>query len=167
MTKEKKAEKSQQDGWLERAIVEFDEKRFKDGDILSHDWIHWALDIPPFSSTLTQKDVQFILLQRFDAFRDYLLIQRKIWLQNVRGSGYRVVPPNEQAQVAAEEAMRLIRRGLDKGDRILTHTRFSEMTNEEAARHTNTHIRISGLQQMVSKQRTDILASFGPKLLNQ
>lgn len=149
--------------WLDRAVAEYDNKKFVDGDLLSHDWIHWALDIPAVNSGMTAKEAQFILLSRFDAFRDYMLIQRKICFQNVRGQGYRVVPPGEQAQVAAEEAMRLIRRGLEKGDKILTHARVNEMTQEEALRHTNAQIKIGGLQQMLGRQRKDILEEFKSK----
>ena len=152
-----------QKSWLERAVAEYDAKRFVDGDLISHDWIYWALDIPPVNARTSSKDAQFVLLSRFDAFRDYMLIQRKICFQNVRGQGYRVVPPGEQAQVAAEEAMRLIRRGLEKGDKILTHARVNEMTQEETLRHTNAQIKIGGLKQMLGRQRKDILGEFKPK----
>lgn len=150
------------DNWLERAVSEYDAKKFADGDLVSHDWIYWALDIPPVNARTSAKEAQFVLLSRFDAFRDYMLIQRKICLQNVRGQGYRVVPPGEQAQVAAEEALRLIRRGLDKGDKILTHARVEKMTTEEANRHTSAQIKIGGLRQMVGRQRKDILGEFKP-----
>lgn len=150
------------DNWLERAVSEYDTKKYADGDLVSHDWILWALDIPPVNSAVSAKEAQFVLLSRFDAFRDYMLIQRKICLQNVRGQGYRVVPPGEQAQVAAEEALRLIRRGLDKGDKILTHARVEKMTTEEANRHTSAQIKIGGLRQMVGRQRKDILGEFKP-----
>lgn len=156
------ADEKNKESWLERAVSEYDTKKFADGDLISHDWIYYALDIPPVNSRTSARDAQFVLLSRFDAFRDYMLVQRKICFQNVRGQGYRVVPPGEQAQVAAEEAMRLIRRGLDKGDKILTHARTEKMTQEEANRHTSAQIKVGGLRQMIGRQRKDILGEFKP-----
>ena len=151
--------------WLENAVVKYDEKKFIDGDVCSHDWLHWALEIPPITRVEDSREIQFVLLQRMDAFREYMLIERKICFQNVRGQGYRVVPPGEQAQGAAEEALRLIRRGLEKGEKILTHARINQMTTEEAARHTDTQVKIGGLNRMISRQRRDVLQVFKPKAL--
>ena len=100
-----------------------------------------------------------------DAFRDWLLVERKIALQNVRGEGYRIVPPSEQAQVAAEEAMRLVRKGLEKGDRLMTHARFDQMEADEKRRHTDAHIRLSGIGEMMTRQKKDMFKLFRQKQL--
>ena len=37
---------SNQPTWLQNAIDEFNNSNHKDGDILTHDWIKYALQIP-------------------------------------------------------------------------------------------------------------------------
>ena len=146
--------------WLARAISAYDKDKRKDGDLLTHDWIKWALDIPAPSSIDHATELQWVLLTRLDAFRDYMLIHRKIALQNVRGAGYRIVPPSEQARFAAEQAMDLVKRGLEKGEKIITNTRTSELSTDEQKQHTDAHLRICGLKDMMSRQRRDVFKLF-------
>lgn len=148
--------------WLERAISMYDKDARKDGDLLSHDWIKWALDIPE-PKTLDQADeVQWMMLSRMDAFREWLLVERKTALQNVRGRGYRIVPPHEQGQYAAEQAMKLVKKGLEHGDKLMTHVRMSEMGIEEQKRHTDAHVRLCGIADMVKRQKRDVFKLFAP-----
>lgn len=149
--------------WLTNAISEFDKDGRKSGDILSHEWIKWALNIPAVKKLSEVDDIQWILLQRVEAFKDYLLKERKIALRTIRGKGYYIVPPSEQAQFAVEEAMRLVRKGLDKGDKILDYARIEEMDNESAKRHTDTQIRMCGIRGIMTKQRRNIFQLFAPE----
>lgn len=149
-------EEKQAPEWLARAIRLLDEDKRGDGDTLSHDWLKFALSIPEAKSLAEVDDVQWILLTRLDAFRDWLLVERKVALQNVRGQGYRIVPPSEQAQYAAEEAMKLVRKGLQKGDKMMTHCRVQELNNEEKKRHTDAHLRIIGVGEMMKREKRDI-----------
>jgi hypothetical protein len=146
--------------WLSRAISMFDKDSRKDGDMLSHDWIKYALDIPAAKTIDQATEQQWVLLTRLDAFRDYLLVERKVALQNIRGEGYRIVPPSEQAQVAAEQAMKMIKKGLDHGDRLMTHTRVNMLSNDEQKRHTDAHLRLCGIKDMVRRQKKDVFKLF-------
>ena len=148
--------------WLARAIEMFDADTHTDGDLLSHVWLKHALDVPKPRRLDEVDELQWLLLGRLDAFRDYLLVERKTALQSVRGHGYRIVPPAEQARVAVEEAMRLVKRGLEKGDRLMTHTRTEELSVEESRRHTDAHIRLSGIGAMLKKQKRDVFRLFAP-----
>lgn len=148
--------------WLARAIDAYDKDSRKDGDLLTHEWIKWALDIP-IPATLDQAtEQQWMLLTRLDAFRDYMLVNRKIALQNVRGAGYRIVPPSEQARYAAEQAMSLIKRGIENGEKLMTHTRMAELSTDEQKRHTDAHLRLCGIKSMVARQRRDVFRLFSP-----
>ena len=149
--------------WLARAISAFDKDARKDGDLLTHEWIKWALDIPAPVNMEQATEQQWLLLTRLDAFRDYLLVDRKIALQNVRGEGYRIVPPSEQAQVAAEQAMKLVKKGLDHGDKLMTHTRTNELSTDEQKRHTDAHLRLCGIKDMVRRQKKDVFRLFSPQ----
>ena len=162
MTQEVTEQQAEAPTWLERAVDQFDQDAFRDGDVLSHAWIRFALDVPEPESMNEFDGIQWLLMSRMDAFRDYLLVDRKIALQNVRGKGYRLVPPNEQAQVAVEEAMRAVRKGLEKGDRLMTHTRLAELDAQEQKRHTDAHVRLSGIAGMMTRQKRDLFKLFGP-----
>lgn len=148
--------------WLARAINLFDEGAHNDGDVLSHDWIRYALDIPEPRSVDDMQELQWLMLTRMDALRDWLLVERKIALQNVRGKGYRIVPPAEQARHAVEEAMTLVRKGLKKGDKLMTNTRTNELSVQDKQRHTDAHLRLCGINDMMRRQRRDVFRLFSP-----
>lgn len=157
------ADKPTMPAWLDRAIKMYDKESRADGDMLSHDWIKFALDIRTPRTLEEVEESQWVLLTRIDAFRDYLLVDRKIALQNVRGQGYRIVPPAEQARVAVEESMRLVKKGLEKGDKLMTHTRISSLTQDEQKRHTDAHLRLCGIADLMRRGRKDVFLLFGPK----
>jgi len=146
--------------WLEKAVETFDSDGFKDGDMLSHEWIKYALNIPYPKSLDAAEEVQWILLQRVEAFKDFLLTERKIALKTIRGKGYWIVPPADQAQVAAEESMRAIRRGLEKGGKIMENTRLDGLDEQERRRHTDASIRLNGISDLMRRQRRNIFSLF-------
>lgn len=150
------------ESWLQRAIDMFDRDGFKDGDMLSRDWICHALDIPPIRSLDDADRVQWLTLSRVEAFKDHLLTRRNIALRTARGQGYIVVPPSEQAEYAAREAMAMVQKGLQKGSKIMQHTRIDALTDDEKRRHTDAEVRLSGLGQMIKRQRKDVFALFPP-----
>lgn len=157
------ADKPTMPAWLDRAIKMYDKEIRADGDMLSHDWIKFALDIRAPRTLADVEESQWVLLTRIDAFRDYLLVDRKVALQNVRGQGYRIVPPAEQARVAVEESMRLVKKGLEKGDKLMTNTRISALTPDEQKRHTDAHLRLCGINDLMRRGRKDVFLLFSPK----
>lgn len=146
--------------WLERAANLYLQGNHKDGDILSHDWIKYALDIPQATSLQEAEEIQWTTLQRVEAFKDWLLIDQKTAIKAVRGKGYWIVPPSEQAQVAAEEAMRLVKRGLTKGNRLMEHARLADMDDTAKRRHTDAHVRLAGMGDMMRRQKRDVFKLF-------
>lgn len=140
----------------QKAVDQFFADNYDDGDLISHDWILWALDLPQIR---TRED-SLRLLNRMDSFRRALLEDHQIALESVTGKGYRVVPPAEQAEYAARTASRLIEKGLHKGSKLLDHTRTNELSDMEKQRHTDTEIRMASLKGMANKGRRDVLAMF-------
>ena len=149
--------------WLQRAISLFCSEDRRDGDILTHEWIRWALEVPVPRKIEDAEQMQWMLLQRFDAFRDCLLINKKIALQSIRGIGYWIVPPNEQARVAAEEFMKSIHRGMERGVKIIDNTRCDQLNHVEMKLHTDTQIRLIGIKQLMIGKRRDVLKLFSPE----
>ncbi len=140
--------------WFEQAVDAFDNTDHKDGDLLSLEWLKEILQVP---TTGEEREKQFIFMSRFGAFKDYLLTQRKVALENIRGRGYRIVPPDEQADFAVEVALKHIRKGLHAGSALLTHVRTHLLTNEQQASHVDRQIKLAGLRQMLGRQNKDLL----------
>lgn len=150
--------------WLQHAINEFDKNKYSDGDLLSHVWLEWALKLPIPKDLSEVKDCQFVSLNRIITLRDYLLTDRKIALQNVKGKGYRIVPPKEQAELASKTAMSKVISGLRTGAKIMSNTRLQKLTVAERTRHTNAELRLSGIEQIINGQRKNVFKLFNPKL---
>lgn len=144
--------------YLKSAIEKFDAEEMKDGDMITHDWMAWALEIPAVTDIEDVKQNQFLVMERVEEFKNYLLTERKIALETCRGIGYRIVPPNEQARHAAYESMRMVKRGLEKGMKIITNTRTEALSVDERKTHTDTEIRLAGVAGMMKKQRRDVFA---------
>lgn len=148
--------------WLEKACGMYDSGNHKDGDILSHDWLRFTLDIPKPKNLGEADEIQWMALARVEAFKEWLLVERKTVLKSVRGKGYWIVPPEDQAQVAAEEAMKLVQKGLERGSRMMEHARVDAMDNDARKRHTDTQVRLLGVGQMMRTQKRDVLRLFKP-----
>jgi len=149
--------------WLQHAIDEFNKIKYSDGDLLSHQWLEWALKLPIPTDLSEVQECQFTAMNRIDAFRAYLLTNRKIALQNIKGKGYRIVPPREQAEFAAKTALAQIVKGLNNGTKIMTHTRYRSLTSDEKTRHTNAEVRLAGIGQIIKNQRKSVFKIFAPK----
>lgn len=76
--------------------------------------------------------------------------------------GYRIVPPKEQAELAARTAAHFIDKGLRKGGRLLEKVRHDELTDADARRHTDATdatVRMAGLKQILQRPRRDLLSA--------
>lgn len=156
------AERFSMEEWsLESAVELFFQDGFKDGDLISNDWIAYAIDVPS-QRTLTQEEL-FERFSRIEALKSTLLQDHQVALQNVRGKGYRVVPPAEQARYAAEEAAKYMKKGLRKAEALLNNTRMDSLTDDQKRRHTDTVVRMAALKGMADKGRRDVFKLFSPE----
>lgn len=151
------------ESWLDRAIGLYDSDKIGDGDIITHEWLAYALDIPPALTLDDVKRVQWATLERVDAFRDHMLEARRIALRSIRGHGYQVVPPGQQAQYAADVAMAAARKGIERGQRLIRYARTERMTVTERRRHTDTGLKLAAVNQMLTRERRDVFALFAPR----
>lgn len=140
------------------AIEQFDRDGFKDGDLVSHEWLKWALKLPEPQTLEEAKRCQFTTLARVEDFKDRLLTERQIALQTVRGEGYRVVPPKEQASFAAETAVGYVEKGLRVGRRIIANTRMGALNTEERRQHDDTAAKMDTFRRMVRRERKALFA---------
>lgn len=143
-----------------RAVEQYAKDQFQDGDIISHDWLAWALDLPKPQSVQDFRRCQFVALSRIDDFRDRLLVTHKVALRNVRSEGYRVVPANEQAKYAIDVAAAHIEKGLSKGRKILKYTRMSQLSGNEKRAHNDTAAKMDSLRRMNRVNVDDMMLDY-------
>lgn len=142
------------------AVDLFFDEGFKDGDVVSHDWLKTVLDIPVPESIADVQRVAFLTLSRVEELKVTLLEQHNIFLANSRGHGYVVVPPRAQALIASGKALGAIHKELSSALGVLHHTRLEELSDIEAKRHTDVQVKMSALSGLVAKKGRDIFETF-------
>lgn len=145
---------------LESAVSQFLSESFAYGDVVSHLWLEVYLEIPKPETLSDAQRTRFLMLSRVEDFKRLLLEEHKLALESVRGEGYRIVPPKDQAAFAVTEAARLIQKGIDRGLVLLQHARLGEMNDDARKRHIDAHIKMSGLQSLTQRERRDVFALF-------
>lgn len=148
--------------WMEGAIADFDREGFKDGGLISHEWLDWALDMPAPATVAEYEKARWEERNRLKSFFTYLMEERCIVVANVWGEGYRIVPPDDQAGFAIHALTRAINKSLSKTQRILAHARFDEMSDEGARRHVDAQARVAGFQQLMNRQQKRLTLPFHP-----
>lgn len=141
---------------LEAAVSAFLSHGYSDGDLISHDWLAWALDLPDNAT----RDAQFVIMDRIDQFKNALLLEHSIYIVSSRGKGYQIVPPSDQCFVATSQAMREVSRQFRLCQKRLKHTRMELLSTEESKRHTDTQVRLAGLSSMLDKGKRDVFKQF-------
>lgn len=149
--------------WLERAVRLYDHDGIGDGDIITRDWLLFALDIPQARRLEDVERLQWMTLERVEALKSYLLEDRKVALRPIRGQGYQVIPPAQQAEFAVREAMSQMRKGMERGQKLLHHTRTEVLSHDERKRHTDACVRMAGIKQMLTRERKSAFALFAPR----
>lgn len=141
---------------LDNAVKAFLSHGYSDGDLISHDWLALTLDLPQTAT----REAQFITMERIEQFKEALLVGHSVYIVSVRGQGYRIVPPSDQAFVAVAGAMREVRRQFTRCQKTLKHTRMDELTAEESKRHVDAQVKVAGLTAMVGRQKRDVFKLF-------
>lgn len=145
---------------LDKALEQFFADKFADGQLISHAWLEWALNLPKPKTAKEMVNCQFVILDRVEQFKEALLTKHKIYVVSVRGQGYRIVPPSDQAFIAVDNAMRGVRREFNKCQEVMKNTRFAELDTDQAKRHTDAQVKVSALTGMVGKARRDVFSLF-------
>lgn len=145
---------------LEKAIEQFMADKFADGQLISHDWLTWALNLPKPKTAQEMVNCQFVILDRVEQFKEALLTQHQIYIVSVRGKGYRIVPPSDQAFIAIDTAMRGVRREFSKCKEVMKHTRIAELDSDQAKRHLDAQVKVSALSGMIGKGKREVFKLF-------
>lgn len=96
------------------------------GSLLTHGWLYDALGVQDPKTVNGGYDAiqkaTFTFASAQAAFSKLLLISHQMALDNVRGNGWRVVMPNEQAKWAMSEGMDEVQSALSKMSSRIKHT---------------------------------------------
>lgn len=145
---------------LDKALEQFFADNFADGQLISHAWLEWALNLPKPKTAKEMVNCQFVILDRVEQFKEALLTKHQIYIVSVRGQGYRIVPPSDQAFIAVDTAMRGVRREFSKCQEVMKNTRFAELDADQAKRHTDAQVKVSALTGMVGKAKREVFSLF-------
>ncbi len=124
------------------------------GDLLTHEWLQgqFCLEKP---ETGTQEDFDrfgFDYMQAVSSMSQYLLEEHQLALQNVRGKGYRVVPPSEQIDVAKRQARSDLHRAVRRYSQHIQHIRYDELSRDQQKQRDDEAAKLSQLRQMMKRQ---------------
>jgi hypothetical protein len=136
--------------WRE-AVRRFHELRFAPGDILTFEWLYEAFQITrPVADTLLSdaQKAELRFLGQFKEFEDALLREHQTALANVRGVGYRIVPPSEQTAWAERSGVSDIKKAVRRlGDR-LTNVDLARLSSVERQQNADALARLAMLSGM-------------------
>jgi hypothetical protein len=134
-----------------QAVRDFLAAGFKEGDIVSKEWLERHFDMEPVGQRMTADEFQarqFAWLRNTDAFRTALLEQHQIALQTVAGDGYRIVPPHEQTALAQQKFEREATKAFRRAALTLKNLRTDQLTDEQRRENTDAIAKLSMLRGM-------------------
>ena len=140
---------------VESALQKFMDRKFKDGDLISHLAFD---DLLQCNHEARGKDEAFIRLTRFESLKNKLL-ENNILLENVRGEGYRIVPQAAHARFAIKKAMKKIKSATDTAKEEIKHTDMKKLTREEQHEHQDLSHRLDQFADDVEYNRLDHFAA--------
>lgn len=144
---------------------------FTDGDVLSHEWLHTALDIvsPDFRGVelieayrrsayiadLIRKH-QFNYMAQIEELREELLEEHNVALKNVRGEGYRLIPPKEQTNLAMDTLKRDVNLSVKKCQKLLVNIRVEQLDSVALKENTDAVAKLSFFNRLSKRRLLEI-----------
>jgi hypothetical protein len=124
------------------------------GDVISFDWLHTNFKIskPNHGSFDEYQKYQFAFLEAIDGFKNELLESHQIAISNIRGEGYRVLQPKEHTEYAETTFKKALKKCTTMSVKILTHTRFDVLDDNERKASADAMGRIAAVLAMSKRQ---------------
>ncbi len=136
-----------------QAVKEFLKANFKEGDLIPKDWLEkqFRMEELDDSKPMLPADWsarQFVWMRNMEAFRSELLERHQIYLSNVLGQGYRIVPPREQTSAAQEKFDREAKKSFRQAANTLKNVKISELNEAERRENLDAIAKLSMLRGM-------------------
>lgn len=137
-------------GW-QNALAAFDSAEFYPGDIIPMSWFyeHFRVAELPADALCRVGDYQkerLIFMGHMERFQKALAEEYDLILQNVRGQGYRIMPPAEQTGWTMDQGQREMTRALNKMHLRLTHIRLAELTDDQRRQNADAQAKLAALR---------------------
>lgn len=117
-----------------QAAEDFVSARFTDGDVIPREWFeeHFNMNAAKGSMKLDAYQTrQLVWLENIESLRRLLLDDHSIYLENVFGAGYRIVPPGEQTGATRARFEREVRKEFRRAARGLKNVRHDQLTDAQ------------------------------------
>lgn len=130
---------------------------YNQGELISHEWLKkkFTLEKLKYESYETLDDfIQAIQMQQFaymnliDTLRWQLLEERQLFLRNIRGDGYTIMPSTDQAKYGYDEFLKTVKDAIRRADLIMSN--ILPLPMEQQVADNNLRARCSMLKQMIS-----------------
>lgn len=144
-----------------QALAGFHEQGFEAGDLVDFDWLYGAFKITrpgPATCYEDAKKADFAFVAAMEPFRAALLREHQIALANVRGLGYRIVPPPEQTEWAETTGLREAKRALGKMGHRLSFVDMRQLNAAQRRANADALTRYAmlvGLTKRIEKVRRE------------
>lgn len=127
------------------------------GDLITHSFLKdlFSLQMPLISNFTNQfdflehlRDYDFAYMSLVDKLRTDLLKNHNVYLKNIRGDGYILMPSQEQTDFAMKYINNGIKKAINEGLNILQHTKLDSLTQEQRQKNADSIARASLLKQI-------------------
>ena len=130
--------------------------KFEAGTLIAHDWLKHKFTLErlryeDFEST--EDFVKAIQMQQFsymtlvDTLRWQLLEERSVYLKNIRGDGYTLLPAKEQVKYGYDEFLKTVKTAIKQADLIMNNV--LPVSFEQRTKDNDLRARCSMLKQML------------------
>ena len=130
-----------------QAVDDFLALKPEPGMIVSSEWIDEKLGIDKSKATdwRSANSVNLLRLSRFEEFRNELLVEHRIYIENVRGKGYIVVRPGDQTDRVTVRLLDEIRCASKRARAGLVNIDLEKLTDAEVKQNTDMRAKLAAI----------------------
>lgn len=123
------------------------------GFTLSHGELLELLELKEPGTVEEYKRYSLKLLDAMESVKEELLEEHNICLFNIRGEGYQVLHPNDQATIAFRKAMKQGRKQVLKARKLITHIDTGLLNMEVAKDRLRSLARVAFVETAFNKRK--------------
>lgn len=146
------------DAWM--SLIGEIVSNYSDGELIPHDWLktNFGLKKLNYADFDCQEDFekaiqvqQFSYMTLVDTLRWQLLEQERMYMKNVRGDGYVIMNPKDQAQYGYDELLKDVKKATREAEMIMNYVR--PIPHENQSRDNDLRAKCAIIKQMFQNIR--------------
>ncbi|MCK8648890.1 hypothetical protein M1M06_07510 [Ralstonia insidiosa] len=134
-----------------QAVSAFLQAGFADGDVVARDWFEQQFGMTQASGSMrldAYQARQLTWLENIEALRRELLEKHRIYLENVYGSGYRIVPPAEQTGATKARFEREVKKEFRRAALGFKNIRHEALSDAQRQENLDAIVKLSQIASM-------------------